>query len=400
MALEFATIDFETTGFSTRNDRVVEVGIVRTSETGLLIAEYSSLVNPARDVGRSDIHGITPSMLRDAPSFAEIAGDVVSMLDGAVVTAHNARFDKRFLLAELERAGLAATELDTLCTIDLLRALYADAPRKLTSACAHFGVELCDAHAALDDARMASQLLHLLLPEVPRQLIADPFKADWIPAPVCQARPREVVVSTRRTEGEYLAMLVDAIPDSAANPMLSAGDVAEYLNLLDEVLEDRKLTAEEARALAELAASFGLTSHRLDGIHASYVAALCAQAKADGVVTASEMKDLEDVAELLNVGEVKRLIEMDQRPSTTTSRRLPEGAAVCFTGEMSLSRSEIERRAINAGLIVKTGVSKKLDLLVVADADSSSGKAKKARELGVRIVAEPVFLGFLAEIPA
>jgi DNA polymerase-3 subunit epsilon len=77
-----------------------------------------------------------------------------------------------------------------------------------------------------------------------------------------------------------------------------------------------------------------------------------------------------------------------------------EGASVCFTGEMSLPRPELSNRAVNAGLIVKSGISKKLDVLVVADADSMSGKAKKARELGIRIVSESVFLVMLGELPS
>ena len=107
MALEFATIDFETTGLSAKSDRVIEVGIVRTSADGRTLREYSSLVNPSRDVGRTDIHGITAGMLRDAPTFAQIVGDVASMLNGAVMVAHNASFDARFLDAELERMSCA-----------------------------------------------------------------------------------------------------------------------------------------------------------------------------------------------------------------------------------------------------------------------------------------------------
>ena len=383
-----------------RTDRVIEVGIVRTTENGLVVAEYSTLVNPLRDVGRSDIHGITPSMLRDAPSFADIAGDVAAMLDGAVVTAHNARFDRGFLSSEFNRSGIDLGEMETLCTIDLLRALYADAPRRLMSACEYFGVEIGEAHAALDDARMASRLLHLLLPEVPRQMLVSPLSVGWIPAPGSPPHPREAVVSAKRQEGAYLAFLVDSIPEDVANPTLSAGDVAEYLNLLDEVLEDRKLTEDEAQALMELAASFGLTSQRLEGIHASYVAALCSKAKADGVVTDAERKDLEEVADLLSVGDIDRLVTIEQRAPVSPSRHLPRGAAICFTGEMSLPRSVLEARSADVGLVIKTGVSKKLDLLVVADAESSSGKAKKARDLGIRMVAEPVFLGFLAELEA
>ena len=71
---------------------------------------------------------------------------------------------------------------------------------------------------------------------------------------------------------------------------------------------------------------------------------------------------------------------------------------VCFTGELTSSidktlvtRNMIAEEAKKAGMIVKNGVVKKLDLLVVADPNSMSGKAKKAREYGIRIIAESEF---------
>jgi len=75
-----------------------------------------------------------------------------------------------------------------------------------------------------------------------------------------------------------------------------------------------------------------------------------------------------------------------------------KGKSVCFTGEMQCkicgeraSRSFAEKKAHEKGMILKKGVSKKLDMLVTADPESMSGKAKKARQLGVRVIAEPVF---------
>ncbi|MFN5709696.1 MAG: BRCT domain-containing protein, partial [Planctomycetota bacterium] len=56
-----------------------------------------------------------------------------------------------------------------------------------------------------------------------------------------------------------------------------------------------------------------------------------------------------------------------------------------------IRREIAEALASEAGLIVTSGVSKKLDILVVADPNTQSGKAKKAREYGIRILSEPVF---------
>lgn len=94
MSNDFCVIDVETTGFSPRlGDRVVEVAAVRMSRNGAVLDEWSTLVNPGRDVGAIHVHGITAGEVLDAPTFREVAGDLVERLDGAVFVAHNLRFD-------------------------------------------------------------------------------------------------------------------------------------------------------------------------------------------------------------------------------------------------------------------------------------------------------------------
>jgi DNA polymerase-3 subunit epsilon len=74
------------------------------------------------------------------------------------------------------------------------------------------------------------------------------------------------------------------------------------------------------------------------------------------------------------------------------------GNQVCFTGEclccydgVSITREVATRLAEDHGLIVCESVTKKLDILVVADPLSQSGKAQKARKYGIRIIQENVF---------
>jgi DNA polymerase-3 subunit epsilon len=63
----------------------------------------------------------------------------------------------------------------------------------------------------------------------------------------------------------------------------------------------------------------------------------------------------------------------------------------CIHEGQLISREYAEELAIKAGLEVVDSVTKKLDLLVVADPLTQSGKAKKARQYGIRIMHEPVF---------
>src|SRR5690606_31489249 len=92
-------VDTETTGVYP-SDRIVEIAMVTLSLDGELLDVWDTLVHPQRDVGASYVHGITPSMVANAPTFADVAGDVGVRLAGACVAAHNLPFDSRMLMAE------------------------------------------------------------------------------------------------------------------------------------------------------------------------------------------------------------------------------------------------------------------------------------------------------------
>ena len=88
------------------------------------------------------------------------------------------------------------------------------------------------------------------------------------------------------------------------------------------------------------------------------------------------------------------------RPSGPRYRAQPllAGNRVVFTGDMDMSRADIEALATAAGLRVTTAVSGKTTLVVAADPHSQSGKANTARQLGIRLVTEQVFLHMLDHI--
>ena len=68
---------------------------------------------------------------------------------------------------------------------------------------------------------------------------------------------------------------------------------------------------------------------------------------------------------------------------------------MCITGDTATPRDELEARATDAGLRITSAVSRKTRLVVAADPDSESTKARRARELGIPIIAEQVFLAML-----
>jgi integrase len=86
--------------------------------------------------------------------------------------------------------------------------------------------------------------------------------------------------------------------------------------------------------------------------------------------------------------------------STGKTRRSRPGDKVVLTGTMQRGRAEIVEHATAVGLRMTTAVSKKTSVVVAADPDSLSGKAKDARAIGVPVVNEHAFLRVLAEMPS
>ena len=419
----FAVVDVETTGLYPLKDRIVEVGVVVTDCWGNIHAEYESLVNPKRDVGPTSIHGITASMVNAAPGFEEIAGDLLAVLCGSIWAGHNVVFDLRFLKAEYARLGFDIPEGPSLCTMDLFGYLGPAAESyKLGHVCEACGVTNYCAHSALSDARATAQVLVYLLREshdFEISSLADlgrfgmsgidlaVLEPVGITLPVTGKRlTREQASETvLRSRGSYIADLVQRLRPTV-EISTSEWPLGLYLNLLDRVLEDRRIDEHERDDIWRLAQEWDLTRRDAEHAHRIYLGMLVDTAMADEVVTDAEMADLEAVADLLAVpheeladfiGKAQPLRGPTHLSEQHTQDSSLTGLRVCFTGDTPgpsgapISRIEATELAEAAGLVVQRNVTKKLDLLVVADPDTQSGKARKAREYGIRILAAPVF---------
>ena len=109
-------IDCETTGLGS-NDRIIEIAVLTLDpRTWEPTDEYETLINPERDVGPVDIHGITASMVEAAPTFPEIITTLAHRLHGAILIAHNLSFDARMLGYEFKRRGVDFDAGSGLCT--------------------------------------------------------------------------------------------------------------------------------------------------------------------------------------------------------------------------------------------------------------------------------------------
>ena len=103
-----AFIDLETTGTNMGTDRIIEIAIVKILPDGTKNIKRK-IINPEMPIPQSstDIHGFTNEMVKDAPTFKQVAHELKQMLDGCDIAGYNSnRFDIPVLVEEFLRAGI------------------------------------------------------------------------------------------------------------------------------------------------------------------------------------------------------------------------------------------------------------------------------------------------------
>lgn len=401
----YTVIDLETTGlFPQKHDRVIEIAVVSLSDSGELEGEWSTLINPQRDVGPTRVHGIQTRDVLEAPTFGEIVPQLIRSVAGRTLVAHNARFDTQFLDYEFDRAKIPTRPpTPSLCTMEWSTHFLRGSSRKLKDCCHAAGVEHAAEHTALGDARaVAGLLVHYLgrcgVP-VPWDEVNRFTRGHWWP-------PVEVPVGgcarvLARTSGPkkpdaWLDRISSNLPRNP-DPRIEA-----YLDVLERAMLDRYLSAYEEQTLIEVAADLGLQRDQLAALHATYLDSLAIAAWEDGAVTEEETDELVAVAHMLGLPSRLVPIALERAEHATTCDdandfRLQVGDQVVFTGELSMSRDEWISLAQQAGLR-HGGVNKGTRLVVAADPDSQSGKAAKARSYGIPVITEAAFARMVSDL--
>ncbi|PYZ98391.1 ATP-dependent helicase DinG [Alteribacter lacisalsi] len=158
----FVILDAETTGVSyKRGDRIIQLAFV-VMEGKEITERFMSYLNPEQEIPPfiQSLTQIDGSMVKDAPSFGEVAPELLEKLDGAFFVAHNVNFDLTFVNDELEAAGYALFEGPVLDTVELARMAYPTADGfKLTQLSDEFDIGHDQPHRADSDAEATARLL-------------------------------------------------------------------------------------------------------------------------------------------------------------------------------------------------------------------------------------------------
>jgi DNA polymerase-3 subunit epsilon len=165
--VEFVVLDLETTGGSPANDRITEVGAVKV-RGGEVLGTFHTLVDPEVPIPPliSALTGITDRMVAGAEPIEVVLPCLLEFLGGAVLVAHNASFDRRFVQANLERHGYQRLANRVVCTARLARKLLPrdEVPNvRLATLAAYLGASITPCHRALTDAKATVDVFHGLL---------------------------------------------------------------------------------------------------------------------------------------------------------------------------------------------------------------------------------------------
>jgi DNA polymerase-3 subunit epsilon len=156
-----AVIDLETTGLNLSSDRTIEIAIVKIMPDGKKISKRK-LINPEIPIpaASSEIHGITNDMVKDAPTFRQVANELKQFIENCDLAGYNSnRFDIPMLAEEFLRIGM---EFD--CKgrkmIDVQKVFHLMEQRTLSAAYKFYcNKNLDGAHSAETDANATWEVL-------------------------------------------------------------------------------------------------------------------------------------------------------------------------------------------------------------------------------------------------
>ena len=157
-------LDTETTGFEpTQGHRLVEIGCIELLNhvpSGRIFHVY---INPEREVPQDAyaVHGLSYDFLKTHPPFKEVGDLFLEFIEDAPLVIHNAKFDMKFLNAELKMHDWPELSFSrAIDTLTMARKKFPGSPASLDALCKRFGVDnkARDKHGALLDAELLAQV--------------------------------------------------------------------------------------------------------------------------------------------------------------------------------------------------------------------------------------------------
>lgn len=344
---DFTCFDFETTGLSIHTAEIIEIGAVKV-RNWQIVEHFNSFVKPTEAISKTvtRLTGITNKDLENAPTISEILPKFMAFIEGEYLLGHNiARYD----LPILKRLACCdfSVDNDYEDTLQLSRTSIPELPsHSLEALCAYYGVENADAHRAVGDAEVTSEIYK-------RIILGGKGKIEKAEKKCKAQSPRSAV--SKQTHA--LITLKGILTGITCDNVLSKDEILYLKKWLDDNSE-------------------------LDGNYPfDVVFSEVNNALADGILEQHELERLLTIfKEFLCPVEAKsaHLDKIDFANKT-----------ICLTGEFETgSKTEIGDRLVVLGAYINQTVTKAVDFLIVGEKGSQAWycgnygtKIKKALEM-------------------
>lgn len=425
MIKDYISVDIENP--NARGNSICSIGIIIVKDNKIIDKKYS-LINPEDrfDINNSNITGLNYADVKDAPTFKEYWKSIKELFGNNIIVGHNITYDLTVISKALERYDIDVPIFNYYCTLKLSRE-YIDANSySLNSLCDLLNINLDNHHNALEDA-IASQKIFEYLDYNNDIGTSEKFEFESKLSDKLDSKLEtninilygiiEGVNYDGTIDDKEIEKIKSWIEDNRLYKQYSLFD--RIINKFEEILDDNIITEYERIELEKLVTSINsskmysestlalqILNGILDGISCNQkvnqkeIDSLNIWLKQNDYlkdvypydkVLFEVSKVLED--EILTVEESNYILNIFNEivhPDFNNDENIDfDGKTFCLTGEFkTATKQEISKRLQNLGAIEKTGVSSKLNYLIIGSVGSDTwkfgkigGKQAKAQEL-------------------
>lgn len=425
MIKDYISVDIENP--NTRGNSICSIGIV-VVKNNIVSDEKYSLINPEDrfDINNSSITGLNYSDVKDAPTFKDYWKSIKELFENNIIVGHNITYDLSVIAKALERYDIEVPIFNYYCTLELARNFINTGSYSLNSLCDLLNIKLEKHHNALEDAK-ASQKIFEYLYNNNDIGFSDKFEFNNKLLD-CMDSKLETNINTLYgiikgitydgvIDNKELKKLRDWIEDNRIYKQYAVFN--RIINKIEKILEDNVITEYERIELEKLVT--GINTSKM--YSESTLALQVLNGILDGIICNQEVnqKEVESLNMWLKQNDYLKDVYPYDKVLLEVSKVLEDGILTeeestyifnvfneiiypnfdndenidfrdktfCLTGEFKLAtKQEMSKKLQELGGIEKTGVSSKLDYLIVGGVGSDAwkfgkigGKQAKAQEL-------------------
>lgn len=425
MIKDYISIDIENP--NARGNSICSIGIIIVKDNKIVDEKYS-LINPEDrfDINNSNITGLNYADVKDAPTFKEYWKSIKELFENNIIVGHNIAYDLTVIAKTLERYDIEVPVFNYYCTLKLSRKFIKANSYSLNSLCDLLNVNLENHHNALEDAK-ASQKIFKYLDNNNYIGTSEKFEFE---SKILDKLDSKLETNINTLYGIIKGITYDGIIDSNEIEKLKSWleDNRLYkqyslfnriINKLEEILDDNIITEYERIELEKLVTSINSSKMYSE----STLALQILNGILDGIVCNQKVNQKEidnlniwlkqndylkdvypydkilfEVSKVLEDGvlteeESNYILSVFNEivhPDFNIDEKIDfDGKTFCLTGEFkTATKQEISKKLQDLGAIEKTGVSSKIDYLIIGGVGSDAwkfgkigGKQAKAQEL-------------------